>query len=64
MHFLAVMQVDPDKPQDQVEHSHGESIELSAQSREQLVFEWIVPIIAVVMLVAFVMGAAALLLRD
>jgi hypothetical protein len=64
MHFLTEMQVDPDGSQDQVEHSHGESIEFSAQSPEQLVFEWIVPIIAVVMLVAFIMGAAALLLRD
>ncbi|MGA8189292.1 MAG: hypothetical protein WB623_19715 [Candidatus Sulfotelmatobacter sp.] len=64
MHFLSEMEVDPDGPQNQVEHPNGESIELSPQSREQLVLEWIVPIIAVVLLVAFIMSAAALLLGD
>ena len=64
MHFLSEMEVDPDGPQNQVEYPDGESIELSAQSREQLVVEWIVPVIVVVMLVAFFTSAATLLLRD
>jgi len=61
MHFLSEM--DPDGPQDQLEHPNGESIEHSPESR-QLVLDWIVPIIAVVVLVAFVMSAAALLRGD
>jgi len=40
----------------------GESI-LSPQSR-QLVLDWIIPIIAVVVLIAFVISAASLLLGD
>jgi hypothetical protein len=63
MRFLSEMEEVPDGPQDQLACPNGESIELSPQSR-QLVLDWIIPISAVVVLIAFVISVASLLLGD
>jgi hypothetical protein len=64
MHSLNEIQADLDGPQHQVDAPHGKAIELSPQSCEHFLLDWIVPSIAVTLLVAFIASAAVLLLRN
>ena len=63
MYFLSEMEVVVDGSQDQLAYPNWRVNRLSPQSRE-LVLDWIIPIIAVVVLVAFVISAASLPLGD
>jgi len=66
MHSLNEIQQADDLygPQHQVGQPHPEAIEPAPQRREQIVFDWIVPSLAVALLVAFIASAAVLLLRN
>ena len=64
MHSLNEIQADLDGPQHQVDTPHGKAIELAPQSREHFVLDWIVPLLAVALLVVFIASAAVLLLRN
>jgi len=59
-----IQQADLCGPQHQVGQTHPEAIEPAPQRREQIVLDWIVPSLAVALLVAFIASAAVLLLRN
>jgi len=59
-----IQQADLDGAQHQVGQPHPAAIEPAPQSREQIVLDWIVPSLAVALLVAFIASAAVLLLRN
>jgi hypothetical protein len=59
-----IQQADLDGPQHQVGQPHPAAIEPAPQSREQIVLDWIVPSLAVALLVAFIASAAVLLLTN
>jgi len=64
MHSPNEIQADLDSPQHQVDEPHGQAIEPAPQGLEQFVLDWIVPSLAVALLVAFIASAAVLLLRN
>ena len=65
MHSLnEIQQADLDGPQHQVDTPHRKAIEPSPQSREHFLLDWIVPSLAVGLLVAFIASAAVLLLGN
>ncbi len=65
MHSLnEIQQADLYGPQHQVGQPHPEAIEPAPQRREQMVLDWIVPSLAVALLVAFIASAAVLLLGN
>ena len=64
MHSLNEIQADLDGPQHQVDTPHGKAFELSPQSREHFLLDWIVPSLVVGLLVAFIASAAVLLLGN
>jgi len=59
-----IQPADLDGPQHQVGQPHPAAIGPVAQWREQIVLDWIVPSLAVALLVAFIASAAGLLLRN
>ena len=59
-----IQQADLDGAQHQVGQPHPAAIEPAPQSRGQIVLDWIVPSLAVALLVAFIASAAVLLLTN
>jgi len=59
-----IQQADLDGAQHQVGQPHPAAIEPAPQSRGQIVLDWIVPSLAVALLVAFIASVAVLLLRN